>query len=101
MSLDHQALETMLTRLHLTAIRDRLDTRLDEAAKREFTLRDAVAFLCEREVSRRNERRIEMATKIAHFPNLRDLDGFDFAAQPSLDRKQIKRARRLSLGGQW
>jgi DNA replication protein DnaC len=31
-----------------------------------------------------------MASKIAHFPALRDLDGFDFAAQPSLDPRQIR-----------
>jgi DNA replication protein DnaC len=90
MSLDHPALEAMLTRLQLTLIRDQLDSLLDEAAKRELTLREAIAFLCEREVSRRNERRIEMATKIAHFPTLRDLDGFDFAAQPSIDKGQIR-----------
>ncbi len=90
MSLNHQALEGMLTRLHLTAIRDQLDSLLDEAAKRELTLREAVGFLCEREISRRNERRVDMATKIAHFPTLRDLDGFDFAAQPSIDKKQIR-----------
>ena len=90
MSLAHEALSDMLGRLHLTAIRDQLDSLLDEAAKRELTLREAVALLCEREVGRRNERRIEMATKIAHFPTLRDLDGFDFAAQPSLDKKQVR-----------
>src|SRR5262249_238438 len=88
--LDHQALEGMLTRLHLTAIRDQLDSLLDEAAKRELTLREAIAFLCERELGRRNERRVDMATKIAHFPTLRDLDSFDFAAQPSPDKKKIR-----------
>ena len=31
-----------------------------------------------------------MAGKIAHFPSVRDLDGFDFAAQPSLDPRQIR-----------
>jgi DNA replication protein DnaC len=76
--------------LQLTAIRDQLDTLLDEAARRELTLREAVAFLCQREVARKDERRIEMATKIAHFPTLRDLDSFDFTAQPSLDRGQIR-----------
>ncbi|HUI35667.1 MAG TPA: ATP-binding protein, partial [Stellaceae bacterium] len=90
MSLDPHALEAMLTRLHLTAIRDQLDSLLDEAARRELTLRDAMAFLCERELERRTERRVEMATKIAHFPTLRDLDGFDFQAQPSIDKKQIR-----------
>jgi DNA replication protein DnaC len=90
MSLDHDALDAMLGRLHLTAIRDQLDSLLDEIAKRELTLREAVALLCERELGRRNERRIEMASKIAHFPTLRDLDGFDFTAQPSLDKQQIR-----------
>ena len=47
-------------------------------------------FLCEREIARKDERRIEMAVKIAHFPCVRDLDGFDFAAQPSLDPRQIR-----------
>jgi hypothetical protein len=50
-------------RLKLTAIRDGLDTLLDEAARRDLTLREAVAFLCEREVARKDERRVEMALK--------------------------------------
>lgn len=87
---DHDALIDMLTRLKLTAIRDQLDSLLDEAARRELTLREAVVFLCEREVARKNERRIEMASKIAHFPTVRDLSGFDFSAQPSLDPGQIR-----------
>jgi DNA replication protein DnaC len=31
-----------------------------------------------------------MATSIAKFPYVRDLAGFDFKAQPSLDPKQIR-----------
>ncbi|HET7440308.1 MAG TPA: ATP-binding protein [Terriglobales bacterium] len=49
-----------------------------------------VALLCEREIARKDQRRIEMALKLAHFPFLRDLTGFDFAAQPSVDSKQIR-----------
>jgi DNA replication protein DnaC len=89
-AVDHDALIGMLSRLKLTAIRDQLDTLLDEAARRELTLREALAFLCQREVARKDERRIDMASKIAHFPTLRDLDGFDFAAQPSLDKGQVR-----------
>ena len=88
--IDHEALIEMLTRLKLTAIRDQLDSLLDEAARREMNLREAVGFLCQREVARKEERRIEMAGKIAHFPTLRDLDSFDFSAQPSLDPGQIR-----------
>ena len=85
MTVDHERLLGWLTRLKLTAIRDQLDSLLDAAAKRDLTLRQALAFLVEREVARKDERRIEMAGKIAHFPTVRDFDGFDFTAQPSLD----------------
>jgi hypothetical protein len=60
MDIDHDVLLGMLSRLKLTAIRDQLDSLLDEAARREMTLREALAFLCEREVARKDERRIEM-----------------------------------------
>ncbi len=85
---DHDTLLAWLTRLQLTAIRDQLDSLLDEAAEKQLTLREALAFLVEREVSRKDERRIEMAFKIAHFPAVRELADFDFEAQPSVDERQ-------------
>jgi DNA replication protein DnaC len=83
-------LDAMLTRLQLTTIRDQLDNLLDHAAKSDMTIREALTFLCEREIARKDQRRIEMALKLAHFPVIRDLEGFDFAAQPSIDAKQIR-----------
>ena len=83
-------LDRMLTRLKLTAVRDQLDTLLDEAARSELTLRDALAFLCQREIARKDQRRIDMGFGLAKFPFVRDLAGFDFAAQPSIDRAQIR-----------
>ena len=38
---DHDALIAMLDRLKLTAIRDQLDTLLDEAARSDMTLRES------------------------------------------------------------
>ena len=87
---DHDVLEAHLTRLQLTAIRDQFDNLLGEAAEKGMTLREAVAFLVEREVARRDERRIEMAFKIAHFPAVRELADFDFKAQPSVDERQVR-----------
>jgi DNA replication protein DnaC len=89
-AVDHETLVAHLDRLKLTAIRDQLDTLLDEAARSKMTLREALAFLVSREIARRDERRISMASKIAPFPFVRDLDGFDFEAQPSLDAGQIR-----------
>jgi hypothetical protein len=68
MSLDNERLHGSLTGVKLTAIRDQLDSLLEEAAKRELTLREALAFLVEREVARKDAPRTEMAGKIVHFP---------------------------------
>lgn len=83
-------LSPMLTRLKLTAIRDRLDTLLDEAARRDLSLREALAFLCEAEIARKDQRRIAMALSIAKFPALRTIEDYDFTAQPSVDPKIIR-----------
>ena len=90
MAVDHETLLGWLTRLQLTAIRDQLDNLLDEAAEKKLTLREALAMFVEREVSRKDERRIEMALKIARFPMVRELADFDFKAQPSVDRRQVR-----------
>jgi DNA replication protein DnaC len=89
-SAEADELTRMLTRLKLTAIRDQLDALLDEAARRQLSLRETLAFLCEAEVARKDERRIQMALSIAKFPYLRTLEDFEFDAQPSLDPRQIR-----------
>jgi DNA replication protein DnaC len=93
--LDTERLDELLTRLCLTAIRDQLDSLLDEASRAQMTLREALLFLAEREVARRDSRRIQMGMKLARFPCVRTLEGFDFDAQPSIDPGQI---RDLSTG---
>jgi len=45
-----QALPAMLSRLKLTALRDQLDSLLDEAARLDLSLREALAFLCQAEI---------------------------------------------------
>ena len=87
---DHERLLTMLSRLQLTAIRDQLDNLLDEAGRQELTLRETLAFLCEREIARKDERRIQMAMSIARFPKVATLEGFDFTSQPSIDERQVR-----------
>jgi len=89
-SVDNDRLLQMLTRLQLTAIREQLDSLLDEAARRELNFREALAFLCEAQVAHKDQRRIRMGTSIAKFPFVRTLDTFDFEAQPSLDPKQLR-----------
>ena len=85
---DPERLDAMLTRLKLTAIRDRLDSLLEEAARGELNLREALAYLCEAEVAHKDQRRIQMGLSIAKFPFVRTLEGFDYEAQPAVDPPQ-------------
>ena len=83
-------LDAMLARLQLSGIRDQLDNLLDEAARANLSARETLILLCEREIERKDHRRIEMALKLAHFPAVKELASFDFEAQPSIDPKQIR-----------
>jgi DNA replication protein DnaC len=93
-------LEAMLTRVKLTAIRDQLDSLLDEAVRADLSARQLVAFLCDREIARKDQRRIEMAMGLARLPFNRDSAGFDFAAQPSPRRPsaETERSARTPIG---
>jgi DNA replication protein DnaC len=86
----HDHLIGMLNRLKLTALRDQLDSLIDDAGRRELTIRDALTLFCEREIARRDQRRIDMSFGLARFPFVRDLAGFDFGAQPSVDKAQVR-----------
>lgn len=48
-----------------------------------------LAQLTHGEVTSRRERRITRLIRDAHFPMLKTLDGFDLAAQPTLDRDAV------------
>ena len=87
---DHDHLIAMLNRLKLTALRDQLDSLIDEAGRQDLTIRDALALFCERESARRDQRRIDISFGLARFPFVRDLAGFEFGAQPSIDKAQVR-----------
>jgi len=83
-------LDKMLTHLKLTAIREELESLMDEAGRRQMSLSELLGFLCEAEIARKDQRRITMGLSIAKFPCLRTLEGFHFKAQPSMDVRQIQ-----------
>lgn len=83
-------LDDILYRLRLTALRERLDNLLDEAAKKEMNLREAVQFLLEVELASKTDKRVKMGQTMARFPYQKSLDQYDYAAQPSVDPKQIR-----------
>lgn len=83
-------LDDVLSRLRLTALRERLDNLLDEAAKKEMNLREALHFLLAIELASKTEKRVRMGQTMARFPYQKSLEQYDYAAQPSVDPKQVR-----------
>lgn len=90
MTTEQDHLEQLLTRLKLTAVRDKLDNLLDEAARKAMSFREALTFICEQEVHSKDHKRIQMGINLSKFPYVRTLDQFDYSAQPSIDAGQIR-----------
>ena len=85
-----EVLAEWLTSLRLPTIRDRLGSLLDEAARRELSLREVVVLLCERELSAKRDSRIRRNLGLARFPSVRELADFDHDAQPGVDAGQAR-----------
>jgi hypothetical protein len=91
--MEHDHLVAMLNRLKLTAIRDQLNSLIDEAARGELTIQEALSLFCEREIGRKDERRIEMSMGLARFPSVRDLDASTSPPGPRPTRSRSARSR--------
>jgi len=86
----YDRVSTALARLKLARVADCLDTIAAEAATDKVTYLEFLDRLLTAEVAARAERDIAMKTKLAHFPFVKTLDQFDFAAQPSVGERQVR-----------
>ena len=85
----NESLQTALTRLRLSGLAASLDVRLQEAAGHHLDHREFLELLLQDELLVRNHRQIERRVKGAGFRELKTLDDFDFAFNPSIKRKVI------------
>jgi DNA replication protein DnaC len=79
-----------LKHLRLYRIHDQLEACLEEAAKENTSYPDFLDQLLAREVASKQEKYVAVRTSMAKFPFVKTLENFDFAFQPSIDRKRIK-----------
>lgn len=79
-----------LQRLCLTSTLEKLDAILSEAARKEPTYLGFLDGILGDEIAAREQKRLTMHIKIAHFPVVKTLDGFDFKFQPSVDQKLVR-----------
>jgi len=82
-------LATDLKTLCLATIAVHWERFAEEARRKRQPHADYLADLVSYEVAKRRERRIQRRIGEARFPILKTLDGFDFSAQPGLDRNEV------------
>lgn len=79
-----------LEELKLNQMRDSLSSYIDMVSKGEKSFTDALYDMTEKEKQFRRDVRMNTCVKTAGFPFLKRIDDYDFAFQPSLDRKGIE-----------
>jgi DNA replication protein DnaC len=82
-------LETMLRQLRLSGLAQTLDVRLQEAAGHQLNHAEFLELVLQDELLVRSERLIQRRVKAAQFRELKPLDEFDFAFNPSIHKQQV------------
>lgn len=92
-----EELTTLLAKLKMEHLESQLSALCEQAAQRDL---DYQAFLVEAlrtEWQGRFQRGVETRLRQSRFPWIKTLDQFDFAFQPSLDRRQVRELAGLSF----
>ena len=85
----YQQLRGHLAYLKLAAAAERLPAALEEAEKTKPGYTQFLHDLLHAEVTATEERRLAGRLRLAGFPSAKTLEEFDFAAQPSVDRRLV------------
>jgi DNA replication protein DnaC len=85
----YEKLMTDLKNLRLPAMAEMLDSYAKQAASSSMSYVDFLGGLVSEEVGRKEQRSVQNRIKSARFPVLKSLDDFDYAFQPSIDKKKV------------
>lgn len=85
----NERLQSTLHQLRLSGLAQSLDIRLQEAAGHQLNHLEFLELILQDELLVRQQRQIERRVKAADFRDLKPLDDFDFAFNPSIKRAQI------------
>ena len=78
-----------LSHLGLKVALGHLDQVSQQAAAANWSYTHFLGYLLESELAERHRKTVELNLQFAKFPYLKRLDGFDYAAQPTVDRRLI------------
>jgi DNA replication protein DnaC len=85
----NERLQSALHQLHLSGLAQSLDVRLQEAAGHQLNHAEFLELILQDELLVRQQRQIDRRVKAAGFRELKPLDDFNFAFNPSIKRAQI------------
>lgn len=83
-------LHNQLTELHLAAFLEHYETLAHDATQAHWPFPKYLATLTQKEIDRRTSNRYKQRIKDAHFPLLKELADFDFAAIPKLNQPLVQ-----------
>lgn len=92
-------LEGLMEKLKMETLAAQSDALLEQAAKRDLGYREFLTEALQVEWSGRNLKTTEGRMRLARFPWIKTIEGFDFSFQPSIDRKVIRELAGLSFIG--
>src|SRR3989442_5585738 len=95
MNLVMEKLHRTLPALELAAADACLEAHLERAVKEETTYAQFLCELLEEEVTAGHDRVLTTRLRVAHLPYQKTLSQFDFAFQPSIDRRQVRELETL------
>jgi len=85
----NDTLRNALKRLRLSGLIESLDVRLHEAASHSLNHAEFLELVLQDELVIRSDRLLQRRVKAAGFRDLKTLDDFDWAFNPSLKKKQV------------
>lgn len=95
MNLTHERIAEYANRLNLSTIEACLPRLAEEAAAKELSYSDFLESVLAEEARAADERMRRTLLRFAKFPYLKTLEDFDFAAQPSVDKRQVQELNSL------
>ena len=90
-------LATLLERLKMEHLAAQLDGVCEQAAKKDLDYKAFLGQALETEWKGRYQKGVENRLRMARFPWIKTLDQFDFAFQPSIDRKVVRELAGLAF----
>jgi DNA replication protein DnaC len=86
----YEKLMVDLKKLRLPAMIEMLDSYVKQAASNSMSYMDFLSGLVSEEVRHKDQRAVQSRIKSARFPVLKSLNDFDYAFQPSVNRKKLE-----------